>query len=101
MGVVIIILLVLAVIGEIIGESRGHAGAGFFLGLLLGPVGLLIIAVMDRTPEAEARYDKQVEAMGRESTPTLRTCPWCAEQIQPAAVVCKHCGRDVKADRTV
>jgi hypothetical protein len=24
-----------------------------------------------------------------------RACPFCAEEIQPAAIVCKHCGRDV------
>src|SRR3954462_12580572 len=25
----------------------------------------------------------------------LRRCPFCAEEIQAAAVVCKHCGRDL------
>src|SRR5205085_7705465 len=31
------------------------------------------------------------------STPgELRACPWCAEQIQPAAKVCRYCGRDVE-----
>jgi hypothetical protein len=25
----------------------------------------------------------------------LRACPLCAEPIQPAAMICKHCGRDV------
>lgn len=27
---------------------------------------------------------------------SLRPCPWCAEPIQPAAKVCKHCGREVE-----
>lgn len=25
----------------------------------------------------------------------MKNCPFCAEQIQDAAVVCKHCGREV------
>jgi len=28
--------------------------------------------------------------------PTERTCPWCAETIKAAAVVCRFCGRDVE-----
>lgn len=29
----------------------------------------------------------------------VKLCPFCAEQIQAAAVVCKHCGRELDAQR--
>lgn len=35
------------------------------------------------------------------STEETKECPFCAETIKTAAVVCKHCGRDLAGDNNV
>ena len=52
------------------------------LGFFLGPIGILIAAVMPR--------DRPLPpAVG------TKACSYCAERIQLAAIVCRFCGRDV------
>lgn len=67
--------LACAVLGSMIGSAKGAGFSGFVLGLLLGPIGVLIVLV---------------------SNGNRRKCPLCAERIQVAAKVCPHCRNEIK-----
>jgi hypothetical protein len=98
-GVFVVIWLVSGVIGFAIGNSKGRGGAGLVLGLLLGFIGWIIVAVMRPSLEVEAKRMQQVAAIAQPPSggvaAGLVPCPSCAELIQPAAKVCRFCGRDV------
>jgi len=64
-------------IGAAIGQKKGRAGAGFFFGLLLGPIGWLIVAV------------------GPDIT-SGRMCPACKGKVPEGATKCMHCGSDLR-----
>lgn len=83
--------ILFAVVIAAFARSRGRS---FFLylilSLLLSPVIGLIIALISGTDTK--RLERRAVARGK-----VMLCPFCAEPIQPAAVVCKHCGRDLPA----
>src|SRR5665811_1329100 len=78
--ILILVMLFSAVLfgipSGIIGARKGMAGGGFWLGFLLGPIGLIIALVArgNRIP-----------------------CSSCKELIQPDAKVCPRCQREVVA----
>lgn len=81
-----------------VGDTKGRGAEGLALGLILGPLGILVIAVMGPTAKVEAKRQAEVAAvMASSSSGPSRSCPWCAEQILQAAIVCKHCGRNVES----
>ncbi len=101
----VVVWIICGAIGLAIGNGKGKPLAGFLLGLLLGVIGLIIIAVMKPTPEAEAARNVKVaetmrvlEGQGQEAS--LVPCPWCAERIQPNAQFCRFCGKEVGATAT-
>jgi hypothetical protein len=124
--ILVISWLVSAFIGALIGGTKGKAGAGFWCGFFLGPIGWIIAALLQPTTEVEAARQGAVQAAMRPvnatpiayratepcpscgrmvgenqnfcafcAAPLARSCPWCAEKIKSAAIVCRHCGRDI------
>lgn len=65
--------LACGVIGAIIGSRKGQGCAGALLSLILGPVGVTIVAV---------------------SSGNRKPCRFCRELIDPKAIVCPRCQRD-------
>ena len=48
------IWLISALVGTVVGQSRGRTGPGFALGALLGVIGVVIIALLSKTPQKQA-----------------------------------------------
>ena len=64
------IWLVFGMIGANIAASKQARDAGFLLGLFLGPIGLIIAALIDNRPK----------------------CPECGGRVEPGVRRCMHCG---------
>lgn len=76
MTLVIIAWLILPIIGIFIGKTKGHGFLGFLLGFLLGPIGLIIIAVMTPAEMSRRGEELNVEIIPEDKKQKL-TCPYC------------------------
>lgn len=84
------IWIICAIVCAVIASSKNRSGAGwFFLGLLLGIFGVIIIACLSKV--------EPTIIGGAGPAVAYRKCPHCAETILAEAKVCKHCQRDVNA----
>ncbi|NPV67104.1 MAG: zinc ribbon domain-containing protein [Anaerolineae bacterium] len=87
-GGAIVVWLLFGLIAGYINQSKGNPFAtGCLLGVLLGPIGLLIALISGRNEE---ELERRGVVVGQ-----TRHCPYCAELVKAEAKVCKHCGRDI------
>jgi len=86
----LIIWIAFGIVGGLIAESKGNSSFwGFILGVLLGPIGLLI-----------SLFTSENEEMKEKRKGNTLKCPYCANYIKKEATVCKHCGRKLESSNT-
>lgn len=71
------------------GQKNKSAGLWLLLGIVLGPIALLMVGFAPAAPAMNAGHSQTMPSSH------VRTCPYCAEEIKWEAIVCKHCGREL------
>jgi hypothetical protein len=84
---ILLLWILCAVAGYFIAKGKGRGGAGFALGLFLGPIGLIICFFL------KENRDVVVEKATTEGG--MKKCPFCAELIRQEATVCRYCNKDL------
>ena len=91
MGPMELLLLIWLLFGAgtaAIASNKGRSGCAWFcVGVLLGPIGLIMSMAV---PRDQAGMDAEKLASG------YRRCEKCAELIRAEAVKCRFCGSDVR-----
>ena len=93
-------------VGHVIGVGKGRAGWAW--GLLLGWLGVIIVACLGPAPEMTLeKLEKQRGVMDPKfyeqkrgellGARTHRDCPFCKEQMRRDASVCPHCRHESAA----
>ena len=85
----LVVALTCGFIGIYIASSKGRADSeGWWFGLLLGPLGLIILRWLPGNKRTIA-----IRA-GSHGSPQ-RTCPFCAQMVLAEAAFCKFCRKDL------
>ena len=88
MELLLLFWVLCGVVAAVVASNKGNSGVSwFFMGVLLGPIGLILSLVVSGDPAVVER--KKIEGGG------YRRCEKCAELIRSEARKCRFCGSDV------
>jgi hypothetical protein len=83
-----IIWVICGITAAIIYSNKGHSTvAGFLVGFLLGPIGIILTLVS--RPDRAGMDQKELDSGA------MKKCPYCAELVRIEATVCRYCQRDL------
>jgi hypothetical protein len=87
-GIWLVAAVIFGLIGQAIGKPKGRAAAGWWLGFLLGIIGVIIIACLPRSrevqvAEAQRQYEIQAEAARRAGCPYPPPQPYAPYPAYP------------------
>jgi hypothetical protein len=92
MILLVVLWVVFAFVGAGLLNASGRGGTGFALGFFLGPLGVIIAAIMRLEPAPPAPAAPASVAQAGE-----RKCPTCAEWVKREAIRCRFCGTELAA----